>query len=105
MIRHADTHLADRDGTLDLVFPTCRSFNAGSGIGTGCALNILYNRQIPLCADPSAEWLKMAGQAVVGRPQGKCRKWSELCQADEEMDFDMSPEVDVGVKLRAKGFS
>lgn len=32
----------DRDGTMDVVFPTCDA--------KGCFINIAHNRQMPLCA-------------------------------------------------------
>lgn len=99
----ATAYPTDRDGTLDLVFPACRSYNAGSGIGTGCALHLLYNRQIPLCADRSADWLKIAGQAMAGKAQGRCRKGEELCSADEGMSFSMDPGDDVRVQAGVTG--
>ncbi len=86
--------LPDRDGTIDLVFPTCRSHNTGSGIGSGCRINIAYNKQKPLCVDPALNWLKAAGQAVVGKKQD-CRKHTELCQADVNFDFVLDPTGDV----------
>ncbi|EEB98443.1 hypothetical protein MPER_02043, partial [Moniliophthora perniciosa FA553] len=39
----------DRDGTIDLVFPTCRSVTTSVGVGQDCHINIAYNRQLPLC--------------------------------------------------------
>jgi hypothetical protein len=44
---------ADRDGTLDLIFPTCESFSTSTGVGRGCSINIAYNKQKPLCASTS----------------------------------------------------
>jgi integrin alpha FG-GAP repeat containing protein 1 len=85
---------------MDLVFPTCRSFSSGSGIGTDCAINIAYNKQKPLCPDPAQNWLKAAGQAVVGKKQD-CRKHTELCTPDEGFGFDLNPLGDVSLNARA----
>ncbi|KAJ6620330.1 hypothetical protein B0H10DRAFT_2163572 [Mycena sp. CBHHK59/15] len=39
----------DRDGTIDMVFATCSSVSSSTGVGTDCALNIAYNKQLSLC--------------------------------------------------------
>ena len=40
---------ADRDGTMDMVFTTCSSVSSSTGVGTGCSINIAYNKQLQLC--------------------------------------------------------
>ena len=60
----------DRDGTLDMVFPTC--------VGSRCALNIAYNLQMPLCS---------RGDKLGTR----CRDAGALCVADPEFRFDLDP--------------
>ncbi|KAJ3570120.1 hypothetical protein NP233_g4613 [Leucocoprinus birnbaumii] len=39
----------DRDGTMDMVFTSCRSVDS-KGVGSDCYINIAYNQQLPLCA-------------------------------------------------------
>lgn len=40
--------VSDRDGTMDMVFPTCESVSV-DGFGVGCSINIAYNQQRPVC--------------------------------------------------------
>ncbi|KAK0567574.1 hypothetical protein OC844_000157 [Tilletia horrida] len=103
----------DRDGTIDVVFPSCDSGSNGE-----CYINIAYNRQIPLCV-PEKEGLlgglgHGGGQRVIevpgatstaGADAGKgpgqapaepaartCRQPGELCTADPSFRFNFSPE-------------
>lgn len=70
----------DRDGTLDLVFPSCSS---GS---SDCYINIAYNEQIPLCI-PGPIKLR------------DCRDANDLCVADPNFKFDLSPGSEVSPVL------
>ncbi|ELU43764.1 T-cell immunomodulatory protein [Rhizoctonia solani AG-1 IA] len=69
----------DRDGTLDIVFPVCKSFSSKTGVGLDCSVHIAYNKQIPLC--PSA------GGIPSGGSKSKCRSPGDLCVADEAFGF------------------
>ncbi|KAK4688706.1 integrin alpha FG-GAP repeat containing protein 1, partial [Tremellales sp. Uapishka_1] len=71
----------NRDGTLDMVFHTCARHSKASGIGSDCQINIVYNRQVPLCASESS---KVDKEGTV-----LCRGFGELCLAT---DFDFSFE-------------
>jgi hypothetical protein len=73
---------ADRDGTIDMIFATCSSVSQSTGVGTGCSINVAYNRQLPLCESSTSP-------SVVG---GKtvCRPLDTLCQRDPNFKFDLS---------------
>ncbi|KAI9173146.1 hypothetical protein H9P43_007277 [Blastocladiella emersonii ATCC 22665] len=63
----------DADGTLDAVFTVC----AGAA---PCAVHVVYNRQIPLCASSSADtggW-------------NECRTLDALCSADPAFRLDFA---------------
>jgi len=85
---------ADRDGTVDLIFPTCESFSTSTGIGRGCSINIAYNKQKPLCASTSP------GAGGFG-PERNCRSPDALCVADPDFNFNLqsSPEDDVCIQF------
>lgn len=73
----------DRDGTMDMVFPTCTS--------GGCFINIAYNQQMPLCTTS-------AGLTSTIGPQGyRCRETGNLCVADPQFSFDMADSEDNSV--------
>lgn len=74
---------SDRDGTLDMVFPTCSSFSTRTGIGKDCSINIAYNQQIPLCSATS-----LGGSA-------SCRDPQALCSSDPAFSFDFTEGGDV----------
>jgi integrin alpha FG-GAP repeat containing protein 1 len=57
----------DSDGTLDMVFYTC--------VRSHCSLNIVYNRQIPICSDSESS---------------KCRPRNNLCISDPNFTFDFN---------------
>ncbi|KAK1216969.1 hypothetical protein PQX77_020372 [Marasmius sp. AFHP31] len=78
----------DRDGTIDLVFPTCRSVTSSSGVGNDCSINIAYNKQLPLC---SADALLKGAK--------KCRSPEDLCIADPDFKFDLSSGSDLFVSI------
>ena len=81
---------ADRDGTLDLIFPTCESFSTSTGVGHGCSINIAYNKQKPLCASASP------GAGGLGLEKN-CRSPDALCVADPDfkLNFQSSQDDDV----------
>ncbi|KAE9384582.1 hypothetical protein BT96DRAFT_1026852 [Gymnopus androsaceus JB14] len=70
----------DRDGTIDMVFPTCSSVSS-SGAGLDCYINIAFNQQLPLCAttEPS-----------VSKGVLTCRPPDNLCIADPNFKYDFS---------------
>lgn len=81
----------DRDGTMDIVFPTCARVSSTSGVGTDCSINIMYNKQVPVC---STEGSQFAGSATAGGSL-KCRGFGDLCLSDSSFEFtlDSSSEV------------
>ncbi|KAI0093714.1 hypothetical protein BDY19DRAFT_881949 [Irpex rosettiformis] len=75
----------DRDGTIDMLFVTCDSVSSYTGVGTGCAVNIAYNKQLPLCS---------SGSSSIQKGKRVCRSPEELCIADPDFRFDMSVRDD-----------
>jgi integrin alpha FG-GAP repeat containing protein 1 len=67
----------DRDGTLDMIFPTCFSISKASGVGTDCSINIVYNQQKPLCVD-----------GVSFLSSSDCRPLDALCTGDKDFKFE-----------------
>lgn len=96
--------LADRDGTIDLVFSTCSSVSSSTGIGRGCSINIAYNKQKPLCSSSDGSWLAGLSQ-VTAVSKKDCRQSSDLCTADEAFTFDLSESSDVSIAVTRKGLS
>ncbi|KAI0781429.1 hypothetical protein BD413DRAFT_463176 [Trametes elegans] len=82
----------DRDGTLDLLFATCASVSASTGIGSTCSINIAYNKQLPLCTSSTGASLQN-GKRV-------CRPPDDLCTADPNFQFDLSDRVDNDLFVR-----
>ncbi|EKM56033.1 uncharacterized protein PHACADRAFT_257056 [Phanerochaete carnosa HHB-10118-sp] len=76
----------DRDGTIDMLFITCDSVSSSTGIGSGCAINIAYNKQLPLCASATTPSMKN-GRRV-------CRQPQELCVADPDFQFNLNEDAD-----------
>lgn len=72
----------DRDGSIDIIFPTCARQSSSAGTGSECSLNIAYNRQAPVCAGIASEW-----SGADGSGQLKCRGHGELCVADDGYEF------------------
>ncbi|CAD6914554.1 unnamed protein product [Tilletia controversa] len=98
----------DRDGTIDVVFPSCESGSKGE-----CHIIIAYNRQIPLCV-PEKEGLLgglatgggAGGQRVMDARAGEeedgqtppgsrrtCRQPGDLCTADPSFQFNFSTDT------------
>lgn len=67
----------DRDGTLDMIFPSCSSIDAATGVGTNCSINIAYNKQLSLCTSTRSS------------TQRKCRRPESLCTRDPDFRFDL----------------
>ncbi|THH16940.1 hypothetical protein EW146_g3775 [Bondarzewia mesenterica] len=81
----------DRDGTIDLLITTCTSVSSRTGLGTGCSLNIAYNKQLPLCTSSSSALILSAplNESVEdGQKKKTCRRPDELCSADPNFRFD-----------------
>ncbi|WVF71448.1 hypothetical protein IAT40_006252 [Kwoniella sp. CBS 6097] len=69
----------NRDGSIDIIFPTCNSHSKSSGLGKQCSINIAYNKQVPVCSTEGSQ------ASVEGKL--KCRGWRELCLADDAFEF------------------
>ncbi|KAG1748835.1 uncharacterized protein EDB91DRAFT_1111126 [Suillus paluster] len=82
----------DRDGTIDMVFPSCSSVSS-IGVGSGCFINIVYNTQLPLCASPTSPTTDKKGNRI-------CRRPEELCTADPHFKFDLSTASDNDAYVR-----
>ncbi|KAI0045090.1 integrin alpha N-terminal domain-containing protein [Auriscalpium vulgare] len=80
----------DRDGTIDLLITTCSSVSPSTGLGSGCALNIAYNKQIPLCAPSSTAFIFGGGSGNSTDVQKACRRPDNLCSADRAFKFEFS---------------
>lgn len=95
----------DRDGTIDVIFPTCdRS-------GDNCYINVAFNRQIPLCS-PRIDGLFGGGPGYGSLSAGKrasngsvpqaakrkairqCREAEDLCVADDDFRIDFTVSKD-----------
>ncbi|GFZ43951.1 hypothetical protein JCM24511_01671 [Saitozyma sp. JCM 24511] len=91
----------NRDGSLDIVFPTCDRHSTSTGVGFDCKVNIAYNRQVPACGTEASQY--KSDQSL------KCRGWGELCVADDsfEFSFDSSSEYFTSVPFSSifDGFS
>ncbi|GAK62023.1 t-cell immunomodulatory protein [Moesziomyces antarcticus] len=95
----------DRDGTIDVIFPTCdRS-------GDNCVVNVAFNRQIPLCS-PRIDGFFGGGPGFGSLSTGKkasgaeanatdatqakrkaerpCREAEDLCVADDSFRIDFT---------------
>ena len=69
-----------------MLFTTCDSVSSSTGIGSGCAINIAYNKQLPLCASATTPSIKN-GRRV-------CRQPQELCVADPDFRFNLHEGAD-----------
>ncbi len=72
-----------------MLFVTCDSVSKSTGIGTGCAINIAYNKQLPLCSPGSSSLQN--GKRVCRSPEG-------LCTGDPDFRFDLSVRDDNPVR-------
>ncbi|KZS98847.1 hypothetical protein SISNIDRAFT_403326 [Sistotremastrum niveocremeum HHB9708] len=64
----------DRDGTMDMVYPTCSSIDRDTGVGSDCFINIVFNRQKPLCVGDASP--------------PSCRAPDDLCSSDPYFFFN-----------------
>ena len=83
--------MIDRDGTMDIIFPTCSRHSSSTGVGHDCSINIAYNQQIPTC---SSEASKMDSDGKIS-----CRGHGDMCQSDPDYAFDFSLGSDVSSQL------
>ena len=72
----------DRDGTIDLVFPTCSQVSQSTGLGSDCYINIAFNKQLDLCASTTVSGMKNNIRV--------CRPPTNLCVADPNFKFDLT---------------
>ncbi|KAG6836589.1 hypothetical protein H0H93_006332 [Arthromyces matolae] len=78
--------LADRDGTIDMVFTTCSSVSSSSGLGSECFINIAYNHQLGLCSLSTDSGYKKGART--------CRPHSDLCTSDPNFKFNLTDSPD-----------
>ncbi|KAL4399692.1 hypothetical protein ACI68E_004075 [Malassezia pachydermatis] len=71
----------NRDGTMDVVFPTCERGR--------CMLNIAYNEQMPLCEREKRGMITWPNMTT---PPDRCRDELQLCEADPQFRLDFSVE-------------
>ena len=90
MVTFADFN---RDGNLDMVFPTCASIDK-QGVGHDCHINVWYNDQIPLCVD------RRSFEALL-HPSllhtDHCRNPSDLCVADNDFTLNGTSNMSISV--------
>ena len=72
----------DRDGTIDLVFPTCSRVSRSTGLGSDCYINIALNQQLDLCASTTVSGMKNNVRV--------CRPPTNLCVADPNFKFNLT---------------
>jgi integrin alpha FG-GAP repeat containing protein 1 len=65
---------------MDMIFTTCQSVTA-AGVGLHCAINVVFNEQLPLCTSTTDNGLR-DGRRV-------CRPPGELCTRDANFRFNM----------------
>ena len=71
---------------MDMLIVTCDSVSKSTGIGSGCKLNIAYNKQLPICTSATARSIRN-GKAVCRPPDG-------LCEADPDFTFNLQDSPD-----------
>ena len=81
-------HPTDRDGTIDMIFPTC-SYVSSDGVGEDCYINIAFNQQLNLCSSTS--------EPGINRGVRTCRSPQDLCTADPNFRFDFYDSSKPGV--------
>lgn len=74
--------MIDRDGTMDIIFPTCSRYPSSTGLGHDCGVNVAYNKQIPTCSSEASKF----------NSDGKitCRGHGDMCQSDPDYAFDFT---------------
>ncbi|KAK2460674.1 hypothetical protein APHAL10511_007144 [Amanita phalloides] len=81
----------DRDGTIDMIFPTCSHVSA-DGVGEDCYINIAFNQQLSLCSSTTKSDAKQGVRS--------CRSPQDLCIADPNFRFDFSEGAKEGAFVR-----
>ncbi|KAL1405541.1 hypothetical protein Q8F55_009179 [Vanrija albida] len=71
----------NRDGAIDLVFPTCAKTFPSRGTGSDCAIHIAYNVQAGLCSTEASQFERNGDL--------KCRGWGDLCRRDKLATFSL----------------
>ncbi|KAG8970871.1 hypothetical protein FRC03_000089 [Tulasnella sp. 419] len=66
-----------------MVFPTCETVSQSTGVGTNCHLNIVYNKQKPLCSTSTP--------TITNR---NCRLPDDLCTPDPDFSFNFDASTD-----------
>jgi integrin alpha FG-GAP repeat containing protein 1 len=95
----SNSRIADRDGTIDMIFATCSSVSRSTGLGNDCYVNVAYNKQLPLCSSTTSSRFR--------NDQRLCRAPEELCIADPNFTFELGdrPGNDVRCQLCNRGVS
>ncbi|TIB81269.1 hypothetical protein E3Q22_01297 [Wallemia mellicola] len=93
MISFADF---DRDGTIDMIFPTCES-TTRDGLGKSCSINVVFNKQIPLCVD-SRSFEALLHPSLISGGGGECRSPSELCVADDKFEYNQEKRLKIPIE-------
>jgi len=76
---------------MDIVFTTCSTVGASTGLGKDCSINVAFNQQLRLCSSSTDSETKK-GERV-------CRQPDNLCTADPSFKFDMDERSDNQVRL------
>ncbi|KIJ94536.1 hypothetical protein K443DRAFT_683654 [Laccaria amethystina LaAM-08-1] len=76
----------NRDGTIDMVFPTCAHVSSSTGVGTDCYINIAFNEQLQLCASSTDSGVKKGVRV--------CRPPEDLCTSDPNFRFNLTDSPD-----------
>ncbi|KAF5386695.1 hypothetical protein D9615_001974 [Tricholomella constricta] len=76
----------DRDGTIDMVFTTCSSVSASTGLGSDCFINIAYNQQLKLCSSST--------ESGITKGVRTCRPHNDLCTVDPNFKFNLTDAPD-----------
>jgi integrin alpha FG-GAP repeat containing protein 1 len=74
-------NVLDRDGTIDIIFPSCNHVDVSTGVGTDCFINVAYNQQLGLCLSKSRT-----------NDTRLCRRPEDLCIADPDFKFDLTDD-------------
>lgn len=74
--------MIDRDGTMDIIFPTCSRHSSSTGLGHDCSINIAFNQQVPTC---SSEASKSGSDGKLS-----CRGHGDMCRSDTDYAFDFA---------------
>ncbi|KAG2020932.1 hypothetical protein CC2G_006216 [Coprinopsis cinerea AmutBmut pab1-1] len=76
----------DRDGTIDMIFPTCSRVSSSTGLGTDCHINIAFNQQLGLC--------RLTTDSGLQKGVRVCRPPDNLCTPDDNFKFDLTDSPD-----------